>query len=360
MTILSKYILREHLKILCLCLGILFTVYLAIQFFERIAGFIQYGASLRMILLYFGLRSPGIIFDVMPIAILLATLITLGILSRHHEIIAMQSSGVSLLSITAPLLAVSFGLSLILGTVHLSLIPAMKERADYVRAVKIKKRSEQSFYGQSRVWIRDGRHTFANILFIDPIHDSLNNVSLYRLRDDFTLEQAIQTDRIQYEGDRWIMYGARIRSFSPEGEISERTVDREPIVLNKKPQDFKSMQLDANRMPFTQLKNYIDRVERDGYDVGRYRTDLYSKVLLPFVNFIMSFIAIPFGLMQTRSRGIARGIGISLVIASCYWIIHSVSLALGHAGLIPPVVAGGLTNLMFLAFGGYMFLGIRQ
>ncbi len=360
MPILLKYIFREYLKILALRLAMLLLVYLTIDFFGKIGRMVQEDASFSMIILYFGLKIPKIIFDVTPIGILIATLIVLGLQSRHNEIVAMKSNGISLLYATSPMLALAFALSLILGAGNLSFIPLTKQKADFVQAVKIKKREEQFYYGQSRLWLRDGRRTFLNIGFADSIHRVLNDVTVYKLRDDFTLDESIEAKRIQYEDGTWIMYEGRIRRFSTNGTMTENTFEKEPADLQRKPADFKRLDVDTEKMKFTELRKYINRLAKDGYDVDRFRVDLYSRISLPFVNFVMTLIAIPFGLVQTRSRGIARGVGISLFIGSCYWIIHSIALSMGHAGLIPPLIAGGFANLLFLSVGLYLYLGIRQ
>jgi lipopolysaccharide export system permease protein len=360
MPILLKYILREYLKILALCLAMLLLVYLAIDFFGKIGRLVQEDAPFSMIILYFGLKIPKIIFDVTPIGILIATLIVLGLQSRHNEIVAMKSNGISLFYATSPILILAFSLSLILGAGNLSLIPLTRQKADFVRAVKIRKIEEQSYYGQSRLWLRDGRNVFLNIGFADSIHNVLNDVALYKLRDDFTLGENIEAKRIQYEDGRWMMYEGTIRRFSTDGVMTEKTFEKESVDLQRKPADFKGLDVDTEKMKFTELRKYINRLDKDGYDVDRFRVDLYNKISLPFVNFVMTLIAIPFGLVQTRSRGIARGVGISLFIGSCYWIIHSIALSMGHAGLIPPLIAGGFANLLFLSVGLYLYLGIRQ
>ncbi len=360
MPILLKYILREYMKILTLCLGMLLLVYLAIDFFGKIGRLVQEDASFSMILLYFGLKIPKILFDVAPIGILIATLIALGILSRYNEIVAMKSNGISLLYVTSPILMTAFVLSLLLGAANLSFIPMTKQKSDYVRSVKIKKNEERSYYGQNRLWLRDGRHTFINIDFADSIHRVLHKATIYKLRDDFTLEETIEAKRIEYENGTWVMYEGRVRRFSTDGTMTENGFEKEPADLNRKPEEFKGLGVDTETMKFSELRKYINRLAKDGYDVARFRVDLYSKISLPFANFVMTLIAIPFGLVETRSRGVARGVGISLLIGSCYWIIHSVALSMGHAGLIPPLLAASFASLLFLSIGVYRYLGIRQ
>jgi lipopolysaccharide export system permease protein len=156
------------------------------------------------------------------------------------------------------------------------------------------------------------------------------------------------------------MVQGRIRRFSEDGTMTESAFEKETAALTRKPEEFKGLDVDTDKMKFSELRKYINRLAKDGYEVDRFRVDLYNKISLPFVNFVMTLIAIPFGLVQTRSRGIARGVGISLFIGSCYWIIHSIALTLGHAGLLPPLLAGGFANLLFLSIGLYLYLGIRQ
>ena len=360
MSILLKYILREHLKILALCLAMLLLVYLTIDFFGKIGRLIQDDASFSMIFLYFGLKIPKVVFDIAPIGMLIATLVVLGLQSRHNEIVAMKSNGISLRYATSPILILAFVLSLILCAGNLSFIPLTKQKADFVQAVKIKKYQEQSYFGQSRLWLRDGRHTFLNVGFADSIHRVLHDVTLYTLRDDFTLEETIEAKRIQHENGRWMMYEGRIRRFSADGTMTESTFEMEAAALKRRPEEFKGLDVNTDKMKFVELRKYINRLSKDGYDADRFRVDLYNKISLPFVNFVMALIAIPFGLVQARSRGIARGVGISLFIGSCYWIVHSIALSMGHAGLIPPLLAGTLANLLFLSIGLYFYLGIRQ
>jgi lipopolysaccharide export system permease protein len=358
--ILLKYIFREYIKILLLCLATLVLVYITIDFFSKIGRLIQENASFRLIFLYFGLKIPKTVFDIAPIAMLVSTLILLGLQSRNNEIVALKSNGVSLNYATSPILILAFAASLLLGLGNLSFIPLTKQKTDFVQFVKIKKYQEQAYYGQSHLWIRDGRHTFLNIGLVDPINRVLHDVTLYKLRDDSTLQERIQAKRVQYENGAWIMYQGRVMDFSEDGKVTEDLFDKQTATFQRKPQEFKGLDIDTDKMKFGELKKYINRLDKDGYDVRRYRVDLYNKLSLPFVNFVMSLIAIPFGLVETRSRGVARGIGISLLIASGYWIVHSIALSFGHAGLIPPLLASSLANLLFLSIGVYLYLGIRQ
>ncbi|HEY7533255.1 MAG TPA: LptF/LptG family permease, partial [Nitrospiraceae bacterium] len=115
MTILFRYLLREYVKIFTMCFSGLMTIYLVIDFFEKVRKFLRYDASALDVLTYFALKMPGISYQIAPLAVLMATLLTIGVLSRSHEITAMRSCGISLYWIASPFLF--FGL--VLGVVLL-------------------------------------------------------------------------------------------------------------------------------------------------------------------------------------------------------------------------------------------------
>ena len=109
MTILFRYILREYAKIFFMCFAGLMTIYLVIDFFEKIRRFLRYDSDIISMLTYFALKIPAISFQIAPFAILMATLLTLGLLSRSNEITAMRCCGISLLWITSPFLLFATG-----------------------------------------------------------------------------------------------------------------------------------------------------------------------------------------------------------------------------------------------------------
>ncbi|MCP9451030.1 MAG: LptF/LptG family permease, partial [Nitrospira sp.] len=104
MTILFRYVLREHVKIFLMCFSGLLTIYMVIDFFEKVRRFLRYDSGVAPLLVYFALKIPAVSFQVAPFAVLVATLLTIGLLSRSNEITALRSCGVSLLRMTSPFL----------------------------------------------------------------------------------------------------------------------------------------------------------------------------------------------------------------------------------------------------------------
>src|SRR5688572_27631997 len=132
MPILFRYLLREYAKIFTMCFSGLMTIYLVIDFFEKVRRFLRYDASWFDVLTYFFLKTPAISFQIAPLAILMATLLTFGLLSRGHEITAMRSCGISLLSLTSPSLVFSAGLTRVLLLFRSTIIPLPASKSEQI------------------------------------------------------------------------------------------------------------------------------------------------------------------------------------------------------------------------------------
>src|SRR3984893_5371787 len=91
----------------------------------------------------------------------------------------------------------------------------------------------------------------------------------------------------------------------------------------------------------------------------RYLVQLYSKLSFPLVHVIMALVAIPFALVSPRSGGRAMGIGLAIVIAIGYWVVHSIALAFAQADLLPAALAAWTANIVFAGIGTALFLSAR-
>lgn len=360
MVILVRYFLREYLKILGLCLAALFVIYLAVDFFEKIRRFVKYDVTAGAMIGFFLLRIPKALMDMMPIAVLMAVLLTLGMLSRHNEITAMKSCGISTARLASPFLLFSLLISTIALMANLSIIPLSKQRTDYVRKVLIEKRHPDIYFHQSRIWLRVGQRAFMNIQVVDGKKSALFGVNLYRLHEDFSLSELLEAERVQYERGAWVLYDGIRRTFFQDGRIKIEHLNQVVIPLNRQPDEFIRIEKDTDKMTYRDLAQYVEKLEQEGYSAERYRVDLNSKMALPFMSFVFGFIGIPLSLGGVLGHGISRGIGLSLIIAAAYFFIYSLCISLGHGNVLDPFLSAWLPNILFTVVGLVLMMGVKQ
>lgn len=363
MTLLMSYLLREHLRVFTTCLGGLAAVYLIVDFVEKVRKFVTYQADLRHILWYFALKSPGILFQITPLAVLMSTLLTLTILSRHNEITAMRSSGISLYWVAVPFLAVAQVLSLLMLWASDAVIPGATQQAEALREIKIEKRSPRAVFQGNEIWVRLSDQTLMKGDLPDDTAPRIYGISLYRLAEDFSISELITARELLYENDGWVLVSGVRRTFQADQAVRARPFDRLGIQLHQKPEDFRrAVRIDSDALSLRELAAYVERLSQDGYNPARYATDLFGRTAFPFVCLIMALIGLTMSLMETGSRGtgMVRGVGYSLLVGFLYWAAHSVSLALGRSDVVPPLLAGWTANILFLCLAGYLFLRVRQ
>ena len=119
-------------------------------------------------------------------------------------------------------------------------------------------------------------------------------------------------------------------------------------VLVTSPADFERVETLAKEMNLLQLGVYIEKLEQEGQAATRYVVDWHDKMAFPLSCLIMAALSIPFAIkVNPRGGGVAIGLGLSLVIAFSYWIVHSLFIALGHGAYIPPAAAAWAPNVIF-------------
>jgi lipopolysaccharide export LptBFGC system permease protein LptF len=108
-------------------------------------------------------------------------------------------------------------------------------------------------------------------------------------------------------------------------------------------------------MTVGQLRREVAELSASGFNFVPLSVELQRKLAFPFVTFVVTLLAVPFGVM-TGKRGTIYGIGLGIVIALGYWIIFSAFIAIGRAGLLSPALAAWTPNVIVLGGAAYLFL----
>lgn len=357
MSILGRYISMEFIKILLLSLGAFIAVYLVIDIFQGIGMMVEHKPAFRLVAALYLLKIPRILSQVTPVAVLLSTLMTLGLLSRNSEVTAMKSSGISLYKIVFPILVIAFMVSLFSLFSNEYIVPHTNREAMFIEKVAIKKKSRKSFFRQNKIWYR-GDNAIYNIQLFEPDTNTLKGVTIYYIGDGFSLSKRIEAKEAVWEGASWRFYDVREDIFD-NGGIMSNSYRELPVRFPETPETFGVEERDSEEMGFWELREYISKLRSEGYDSTRLVVDLYSKLSSPFTALVMAFLGIPFALKGGRSAGIAFGVGISVLIGFGYWLVMSFGLSLGRAEALPPLLSAWGANIVFGLTGILMMMKVE-
>lgn len=363
MSILFRYLLREYSKIFMMCFSGLMTIYLVIDFFEKVRRFLRYDVDWLDVLTYFLLKTPAISFQIAPLAVLMATLLTFGLLSRGYEITAMRSCGISLPWITAPFITFAAGISFVLLFFSSTVIPLAASKSEEIRTTRIEKKPPAAALKLQQPWMRVGADSLMHVTSVSVDGTVLGGVRLFQFNHNFQLVDITHANEARYIGhSTWTLSEGRHRQFPPDGAVSVTGFDRQAIVLTLIPDDFTLwLAGDSELMTFHDIRAYTRRRHQEGSQAARFKTDYYSRIAFPFVTVIMVLVGIALSLRRSGTRGgsMTMGIGQALAVGFCYWTTHSIAIALGRGGVLTPLIAGWMANLLFMSFGLYLMLKVR-
>ncbi len=362
MTILSRYILREALRIFLMAFSGLMTIYLVVDFFEKTRKFSDHDPRFVDVAVYFLFRTPEIAFQMAPLAVLLATLLSLGTLSRNREITAMRSCGMSLFRVALPLLGFAAMVTWALFIVSAVVMPLSMARAELIRLVNIEQRNPSVSLKTNGIWLQIEQGKFLQIEAVDTGGRTLRGIRLYEVGPEFRLTKLVEGEAVHYTDEGWILQAGFERRLYPDGRTATTRFEHRPLDLAQIPEDFSTwLSVESKHMTLFDLRAYADRLARDGYSFSHLLTDYYDRMAFSFVSLVMALIGIALSLRLTgvRGGGMAVGIGQALGVAFLYWMTRSVAVALGHSGVLLPILAGWFANLIFFSFGFYLLLRVR-
>jgi lipopolysaccharide export system permease protein len=354
MTVLDRYISREFILTFGFVLLAFLCLYMVVDFFERIRMFLSNNATLGQIVSYHLYTVPSIVAMMMPACVLLSALITFGLLSRNHEIVAMKANGISLYRIALPVLAFSLVACALNFLLNEFVTPAANWRAEYIKYAEVQKKREWGAFKENAIWYKS-RSAIYHFKLVIPSENRIRGVTIHYLDPGFGLASRIDAREARWNGERWELRDVLRTTFAGRDFPSIERLPALAVEIGEKPEDLQVVQKSADQMGFRELRNYIRKLRQEGYDATRYETDLQGKIAFVFVSLILALIGVAFPMRSERSGGIAQGIGIGVIIGFSYWIVFAFTLSLGRSGALPPAVAAWATNVILGIVAVVMF-----
>jgi lipopolysaccharide export system permease protein len=354
MRILDRYVAREFLKILCMALAVFVGIYMIVDLFEKLGRFLEAQVPVQVMIWYYLFSLPNIMFQVIPVAVLLSSLLALGTMARHNELLAMKMGQLGTLRIALPCMVLAVAVSTTALLLGQSLIPQANERAQDLMRTRVKKLPAIRVAHQNNIWYRpqgDAFHQqFLHIGLADVSSRVLRDVTLIELTPQFTPLRRLDAREAVWENDGWVLKDGYMWMFSPTGEMLLDRFQRMAVGISEKPEELTRVVRAPEEMSYEELKDYIHRLAQSGVDVRRYWVELYAKLSLPFASAVMALIGIAFGL-RTGKTGVIVWVGACVPVGFLYWVLLSLGFSLGRNGALPAIVAAWLPNACFAAGG---------
>jgi lipopolysaccharide export system permease protein len=374
MSIIHKYLTGEIFKCLFFVLAVVISIYLSVDFFEKIDNFMEAGLPFSKIFIFLIFKIPFIIAQIIPVCILLSVIIVFGLMTKNNELIALKSSGITVYYLLKPVLIIGLLLSLLLFFISEAVVPLTMGRANEIWLKEVKKESAV-ISKEKNIWIK-GNRLITHITYYNPVEKAIFGISINAFDENFKLVRRIDAKKGLFKNGKWFLYEVIEQNFIIENqvllhmekewslyEVIEQNFNKENgqprIKLYKEklekidflPDDLQRIIKKSEEMNFNELFNYIKKVEAEGYEATIYRVDFYAKIAFPFVCLIMCIIGAGIAFKRKVKEGLPVNVAYGIGIAFLYWILYSLCVSLGYGEMLPPLVAAWSANLIFSCFG---------
>ncbi len=352
MRIYSRYLLKEMLTLFILSLVALLSIYLLVDFFAKVDNAIENHAGVLPVLLFLLNQTPFIMGKFIPLALLLATMLGLGGMAQNNEIVALQAGGVNIYRLALPLVMAGLVMAGVTFYINNNLVPVTSMRADHLESAVIRGNKEKNLYNLKSLWYSD-RNVIYYLEGLNPASETISKALIYRFADDYRLIQRLDIEGLSYNSSekRWFGRKVRERDFrfrdgftDVAGFKQEENVDLDIEATFK---NFLIPRKEPDRMSLSELKNYITKARSVGLSHIEYSVEIFNRIFYPFSCPLMILLAIPFSLASRRHGGAARGIAVSLFLGFSFWVVLSLSLALGQGRLLGPLTAAVAPYILY-------------
>ncbi len=359
-TLLDDYVLRDFFVYLGLIVSAFLVLLLVFTLFELLGDILRNQTPPLVVAEYLLNVSPYLLYSVAPLIMLLAVLITFGIMNRSNEITAMKATGTSVYRIVAPVLVAAAMLSAGLFFADQFYLPHTNKRQEALHN-QIKGKPPQTYLRPDRRWIFGQNNDIYYYQFFDADRDQFANLTIFQIDPaSFAVTQRIHAERAHWADSmgRWIYEQGWQRILRGPAIASYRTFDVSTFPeLGEAPSYFKKEVKQYSEMNYEELHRYIRDLQQSGFDVVRLRVQLNRKLSYPLITLIMAVIAVPFSL-STVKKGAVTGVAVAVGIAVVYTVISRLFEAMGDISQLPPALAAWSPDLIFALVGAYLILKI--
>jgi LPS export ABC transporter permease LptG len=362
MRLLDRYVLRYFLQAYIYCIAGFISIWFIFDLSDNISTFLDQRVSRTLILKYYLAQAPQILVILLPVALLLALLFSLGRMSRSNEIVSMLTAGVSLPRIIAPLLIAGFLTSASSLLLNYSLAP----HAEYAHKKLLEDpqshRRQLGFVAQvfrnrtdNRTWFIQqffpGENTFTTVHVIQQ--DAQDNIVRNYIATSAEYHPASKT---------WELKKVKVVSYDEVGNITEILPYTESLMItdwSETPFRLSSANVRAEYLSVPELRDYLQfNADFPATLLAPFETHLEHRLALPWNCLIVALIAAPLGVGYSR-RGILSSVAAAVLLVFAMNFVMHLSLALGEGARIGSWAAAWVPNIIF-GFLGLVLIYFRS
>ncbi|MHB8791653.1 MAG: LptF/LptG family permease [Desulfobulbaceae bacterium] len=355
---LDRYILSQFFKNgVTLVFGFV-ALYLLIDFFEKIDNFMDKGKPMGLALKYFTLNIPFIIEQIGPVCILLAGVITLGLLNHSRELIALKACGIPLRRIVAPLVIAGMIFSAVLLTMSQFVLPSTMAVTNKIWNEEVRGRIPLGIFRNGRYYYRskEGFYSFARP---DPKKNIFLNFSYSDWDENYRLTELVAANLALWNDDIWTLMHGQVQKAAGPDSFPTEIFHLRRFDFPHQPADFFVPQYRSMELSLTGL--FLEaRRDQTREEESRAWAEFYGRLFYILLGLPLLLLGLPLLLIVYRKwgRDLSLAIPVSCGLAFSCWGLWVTLQSFAKTGYINPLLAATSVHIVIGAIG--LFLLLRE
>ena len=328
---------------------IFLSIYLVVDFFEKIDDFLSVNIAKVIITKYFLYKVPFIVTQMIPVAVLISIIILLGQMNKNNEITAIKANGMHLIKFCSGIFIIGAIMSVLMFTLAEMVVPILSGKSNKIWAEKIENRGHEFFRAGNHIWYKSKKAIYW-IKHFDRQKNILYDPTFYFFDENFQLVRRVDGLKGIWSGNSWRIENGIMQERNSDGSYDSNEFRYLYLEIPEKPDTFNRNIIRPEDMSFSQMEEFALKVKEEGYDNTRYLVDLNLKIAFPFICFVFAVMGIPVSLLMKKGNiplSVTIGIGLCFV----YMILLGFSRTMGISGVLPLILSVWLPNMILFFIG---------
>jgi lipopolysaccharide export system permease protein len=356
MILLNRYILALFLRHLGVIMAGFISLYLLIDFFEKIDNFLEKGKSFSMIATFFTASIPSIIDLMSPVCILLAGVVTLGVLNHSNELIALKACGIPLRRITRPIIGAGLACTLLFLAMVQVVLPKTVSLTNEIWNKEVRGKVPLGIYRNGRYYYR-GHEGFYSFARPKSQQNRFNHFSYTIWNDQYRADTLIAAESASWDQGVWTLFNGQVQRAGANQRMTTEIFTERRFNFAETPDDFFVPAYRSMELSLVQLYQET-RHARSEDEHTRALTNFYGRISYTLLGLPLLLLGLPLLLAVYRAwgRDLSLAIPVSCGMAFVCWGAYTTLQSLAKAGYVPPLLSAICIHLVVGGVGYFLLL----
>ena len=290
--------------------------------------------------------------QLIPVCLLLAGVITLGVLNLHFEYMALMAGGISVIRIILPLLVAAAFFTLLSVAIGQWVLPVTTAATNRIWYEEVNRKIPQGILRDGRTYFR-GREGIFSFVRPNPQKNEFRNFSFAAFDAEQGLTTLLTAESATWEGGAWLLRNGQRKERAADGSFSVKIFKTLSKAFAQQPEEFFVPPYKIEELSYSKLlRQAMDSMAPSHESL----LEFHRRFSYVFLGIPLLLLGIPvlLSVHRTRSRDLAYAIPASCGIAFAAWGAWSATQALARTAVLPPGLVSWSIHVLAIALGCFL------